>query len=255
MKQLLLTASLLLMLLPVRAQSTATGKDEKTKETNPAPVESAEAFRVRNMMLLSGDNNLMPTVDTRYEGLQGTPYFIPNWSKGQVDLTNGKQYTNVPLKFDAYRQSLIMLREKMRDSIIVSPNQIRAFTIMDADGNGYLFKRYTGLTGDKQLSEGYFMVLYEGKNAMLKRINKLFKKADFKGGYSADIRYDSYADDVSFYLLRPDKSLVKLKKSKKAIVDAFSDKKAEITRFIDEKKLDFRSEYDLAQVVQYYDSL
>ncbi|GAA4459875.1 hypothetical protein GCM10023189_34140 [Nibrella saemangeumensis] len=255
MKQVITTASLLLMVLTVWAQTTPKGKDDKQKETNPEPVESAEAFRVRNMMLLSTDNNIMPTVDTRYEGLQGTPYFIPNWSRGQVDLTNGTHQTNVPLKFDAHRQSLLILREKMRDSIIVNPNQIKAFTIMDADGNGYLFKRYTGLTGDKQLSEGYFMVLYEGKNAMLKRVNKLFKKADFKGGYSADIRYDSYTDDVSFYLLRPDKSLVKLKKSKKAVLDALSDKKADVARFIDEKKLDFKSEYDLAQVVQYYDSL
>lgn len=248
-----ITALLMLITAAVWAQDTRKAKDEKAQETTP--TESAEAFRVRNMMLLTRDNGITPTVDTRYEGLKGTPYFIPAWSKGLVDLTNGTHYTNVPLKFDAYRQSLIMLREKMGDSIIVNPGQIKAFTIMDANGNGYLFKRYTGLTGDRQLSEGYFMVLYEGKSAMLKRVNKLFQKADYKGAYSADVRYDSYADDVSFYLLRPDKSLVKLKKSKKGILDTFSDKKAEVNRFIDEKKLDFKSEYDLAQVVQFYDSL
>ena len=196
-------------------------------------------------------------IDTRYEGQHGTPYLLPDWSKGQISLRSGKQYASVPLKFNAYRQELIMLRPQSgNDSIIIDKQTVNRFLLMSADGQPYLFGRYPNVqTTDDLVKEGYLLILYEGKSTLLKRVAKLFKPADYKGGYSANIRYDAYEDALSYYLLKPDQTLTKVKLSKKSLLEAMSDKQDGLKAFIDQQKLSFKTEEDAVQLVKQYDSL
>lgn len=196
-------------------------------------------------------------VDARYEGQHGSPYFLPGWSNGQVSLRDGRQYKDVPLKFDAYRQALLLLRPKSgNDSIIIDRQTVNRFLLTTSNGQPYLFSRYpSAKVTDNDVKDGYFLILYEGKTALLKRIAKTFKPADYKGGYSADIRYDSYGDAFSYYLLKPDQTLTKIKLSKKAFLDAMSDKESGLKAFIDQQKLSFKSEEDAITLVKQYDSL
>ncbi|MFD2570587.1 hypothetical protein ACFSUS_08085 [Spirosoma soli] len=196
-------------------------------------------------------------VDSRYEGQQGTPYLLTSWSNGQVSLRDGRQYKEVPLKFDAYRQELIMLRPKSgNDSIIIARPTVARFLLTSPDGQSYLFSRYPMIkTTDDQLKEGYFLVLYEGKTALLKRVVKTLKKADYKGGYSADVRYDAYADANSYYVLKPDQTLSKVKLSEKSLLDALSDRQEPLKSFIKQEKLSLKTENDAITLVKQYDSL
>ncbi|GAB3896246.1 hypothetical protein [Spirosoma agri] len=196
-------------------------------------------------------------VDSRYEGQHGSPYLLPDWTKGQVSLRDGRQYKDVPLKFDAYRQALILLRPKSgNDSIIIDRQTIARFLLINPDGQPYLFSRYpTAKLSDEEVRDGFFLILYEGKTALLKRIAKVFKSADYKGGYSANIRYDSFSDAISYYILKPDQTLTKIKLSKKAMLDAMIDKEAALKPFIDQQKLSFKTEEDAITLVKQYDSL
>src|SRR5207244_7399344 len=107
------------------------------------------------------------------------------------------------LKFNAHKQQLILLRTGSgNDSIIVDANQVKRFVLNNNDGQTYLFERLpTAKTNDQALKDGYFLVLYEGKNALLKRIAKTFKSADYKNPYASDIRYSAYQNAFSYYLL------------------------------------------------------
>ncbi len=204
----------------------------------------------------SNINTQIRLVDNRYEGLRGTPYLIPNWSKGEIELVSGKTYANVPLKFDASSQNLVMLRPASKDSIILYANQIKRFAFQDADGNAFLYRRYPDMkTDDAELKEGYFQVLYVGKNSLLKRVSKTIRKADYKQAYSADVRYDAYQENVTYYLLRPDQSLVKVKRSRKSLFDAVGGDEAALKAFADREKLTFKTDADLAQLVKFADGL
>lgn len=196
------------------------------------------------------------TVDHRYEGLRGTPYFLPEWNKGQIEMVSGQSYTEVPIKFDAFRQHLILLRSWVGgDSIIVNADQVKSFQLRN-NGQSYLFKRFPAVKmGDETLKEGYFMVLYEGKSSLLKRVVKTFKQADYKNPYSNDIRYDEFKLTSSYYLLNPDQTLVKVKLSDKALIEALSSHKGELKAFVKQENLTFRTENDAIQLVKKYDSL
>lgn len=210
-----------------------------------------------NNLSSPGGSPLIFRIDNRYEGQHGTPYLLDTWTTGQIALTDGRQYKEVPLKFDAYRQEVLMLRPKQNnDSIIIDKNTVNRFLINGPDGQAYLFGRYPAVqTTDDLLKSGYFLILYTGKNALLKRVAKTFKPADYKGGYSANVRYDAYSDANSYYLLKPDQHLTKVKLSKKALLEAMGDRADVLGPYADKEKLDLKTEDGAIALVKQYDTL
>ncbi|GAB3808475.1 hypothetical protein GCM10028819_47610 [Spirosoma humi] len=243
------------------AQTRDTTKaNSSSRQANPTPLNQRngyETYQSTNQIVGAGPNGMVNTLDNRYEGLKGTPYFLPDWINGQVEMTTGKNYTNVPLKFNAHKQQLILLRTGSgNDSIIVDANQVKRFMLSSADGQTYVFERLpTAKTNDQNLKDGYFLVLYEGKNALLKRIAKTFKAADYKNPYASDIRYDAYQNAFSYYLLKPDQTLTKVKLSDKSIIDALGDRKDELKAFAKQENLTFKTDNDAILLVKKYDSL
>lgn len=218
-------------------------------------IESPEANLRANALQVINPNSFILTIDNRYEGLVGSPYFSSEWSNGQVRMLGGKSYVNVPIKFDAYRQALILLRPKQgNDSIIIDRSTVLGFQLENKLGESYLFRRYPGTKfSDQTIADGYFLVLYEGKTALLKRVSKTIQGADYKGGYSSGNRFDSFNNTYSYYLLKPDHTLTRIKLSKKALLDALADKRDALKSLA--ATLDLRTEADAAALVKQYDSL
>ncbi|GAB4041088.1 hypothetical protein GCM10028809_67340 [Spirosoma gilvum] len=216
-----------------------------------------ETYQSTSQIVGAGPYTMVNTIDHRYEGLRGTPYFLPEWNKGQIEMVAGQNYKEVPIKFDAYRQHLILLRTWAgSDSIIVNADQVKSFQLKNSDGQFYLFRHIpTVKTSDQTLKEGYFMVLYQGKSALLKRIAKAFKQADYKNPYSNGTRYDEFRDIISYYLLKPDLTLEKVKLSDKSLIEALGDHKDELKAYVKQADLNFKAENDAIQLIQKYDSL
>ena len=223
----------------------------------PAQPDPNAALRLNTTNILNR-GTMIERIDTRYEGQHGSPYLLPNWTKGRVDLLDGRQFTDVPLKFNAYRQELTILRPRMgNDSIVVDQRTVAGFFLADSSsGKYYPFRRYpTAKTNDPALRDGYFLVLYAGKSALLKRVAKTLDPANYQGGYSPNVRYDSYEDAFSYYLLKPDQTLLKVKLARKPLLEALSDRGDALKSFVDSQKLGLKTEADAVALVKQYDSL
>ena len=257
MKSFILTALLSVAVAVALAQKSDSTKTPPTNTANPnARRNGYETYQSTNQIVGAGPYTMINTIDHRYEGLRGSPYFLPEWNKGQIEMIAGQHYTNVPIKFDAYRQHLILLRPQVgNDSIIVNANQVKSFQFSNPDGQFYVFRRFPNLkTDDETLKEGYFLVLYQGKSALLKRVVKSLKKADYKNPYANGERYDEFIPVSSYYVLRPDQTVVKTKLLEKALLDALSDHENELKAFAKEEKLSGKTENDAIQLVKKYDS-
>lgn len=240
------------------AQTTDSTKTRSSGQFNPnARRNGYETFQSTSQIVGAGPYTMVNTIDHRYEGLRGTPYFLPEWNKGEIEMVSGQHYKEVPLKFDAYRQHLILLRTWVgSDSIIVNAEQVKSFQLKNSDGQLYVFRHIpTAITNDEALKEGYFLVLYQGKTALLKRVLKQFKQADFKNPYSNDVRYDEFKNVTSYYLLKPDQTLTKVKLSDKSLIEILGDRKEELKAFVKQENLNFRTENDAITLVKKYDSL
>ncbi len=254
----------------------------KTKPARPARTPSTPDnitrtdYQTLGQFLGNNPGTIVNQVDNRYEGLRGTPYFLPDWLVGEVELNGGIKYKNPELKFDAARQNLIVKNPRTGDSVIVDSRQVVRFVLYQRGAtspgaatetatvrgdaaqpqNVWLFRRYADLKTDYiDPGNGYFLVLYEGKITLLKQVKKTFRKADYKDPYSNNVRYDSYDDDATYYLLRPDRQLVRIKRSRKAVFDALADQKTALTVFADAQKLSGKTDDDLVKLVQFYNGL
>ncbi|UFH53239.1 hypothetical protein [Spirosoma sp. KNUC1025] len=258
MKSFTLTALFSVLFLGVFAQKPDTTKTRSDQQYNPnAQRNGYETYQSTSQIVGAGPYTMVNTIDHRYEGLRGSPYFLPEWNKGQIEMMAGQNYKDVPIKFDAYRQQLILLRTWVgSDSIIVNSSQVKSFQFNSSDGHFYVFRRFPGAkTDDESLKEGYFLVLYQSKSALLKRVVKTFRKADYKNPYSNDIRYDEFKPVSSYYLLKPDQTLVKVKLSDKAIIESLGDRKEELNAFVKAEKLNVKTEADAIQLITKYDGL
>ncbi len=236
-------------------------KEEPKKSTDPKEDPSVQAAMIYNSLQrneeIGGGTGAVRTYDLRYEGMQGTPYFIDEWLSGKLVFTNGDAGKKSHLlKYNTQTKELLMKRPQ-GDSIIVFPNQITAFTINDASKNvSYPFIKVENLKADGgTVPVCFLMVLYKNKSSLLKYVSKNVLKANYQGGYSADRRYDSYVDNSQYFIRKSDNSLVKVKVKKSSVLDALEDKKAEIEAYIKKENLSFKNDFDIAKVLVYYDSL
>lgn len=166
------------------------------------------------------------TFDQRYEGLRGTPYMYPYWAKGYVVLTNGQRYNKARIKYDAYKQDLVITQPPVRpDSIVIDRDRVSWFVIQTPDsGAAILFRRFPDVrTNDPALTNSYYRVLHDGPHALLQRITKTFRQANYQGAYSRDVRYDSFDNKVDYYVLGPDRRLTKVKLTTKHLLSALTD--------------------------------
>lgn len=258
MKILLLTSWCILAGMSASAQKTDTTKITQKSAFNPNDRRNGyETYQSMNQIVGAGPNTMINTIDHRYEGMRGTPYFLPEWNKGQIEMVAGQHYKEAQLKFDAYRQHLIMLRPWAgNDSIIVNANMVKSFEFKSDNGQIYTFRHLPAVkTDDETLKEGYFLVLYQGKSSLLKRVVKSFRKADYKNPYSSGNRYDEFRDVIAYYILKPDNTLEKVKLTDKAIIDALGVHEDELKAFAKQEKLTGKTETDAVRLIQKYDSL
>ncbi len=202
--------------------------------------------------------NTMSAYDLRYEGTKGSKYFIDEWLSGElVFVKEGtKAPKTVPLKYDSHNKELLFKRS-IGDSIIVSPAQITGFILNDTKNNtSYPFVKFEGLkTEGGTVPVAYLMVLYKNKTSLLKYVSKMMQKANYSGVSNVDRRYDAFLDNSEYFIQKPDGSLSRTKLKKNSIVNALDDKEEQIEAYIKKENLVFKSEYDLARVVDYYNSL
>ncbi len=66
-------------------------------------------------------------------------------------------------------------------------------------------------------------MLHEGRYSLLKRYDKIVRKANYSGSYTSGERYDELEDKSFYYLRRPDATLLPIKLSLKALQAAAPD--------------------------------
>ncbi|WP_420151616.1 hypothetical protein [Spirosoma sp.] len=258
MKSLFLTVFFSALCTGVFAQKADSTKSRATQAgTSDVQHNNYDTYQSTNQIVGSTPYTMILTRDQRYEGLRGSPYFLPEWNKGQIEVISGKHYKDVPIKFDASRQHLILRRTGVtNDSIIVDANQVKSFQFTASDGQFYVFRRFPDAkTDDAALREGYFLVLHQGKTALLKRIAKTLKKADYKNPYSNDIRYDEFLPVTTYFLLKPDQTLSKVKLSDKSLIEALGDHKEELKAYAKQENLTVKDENGAIQLITKYNSL
>ncbi len=200
-------------------------------------------------------NQYIYSFDTRYEGLKGNYYFIPEWLQGDLYGVGGKIIQkNALLKYDAYNRELLMKKAE-NDTVAVYP---LGFTLYDEKAQkSYTFMKYTLISQKSKipLPDNYMLVMFKGKSLMMKNVGKRIVKADYRGAYNAGIYHDSFEDNSEYYLIKNTGEVEKFKLRKNTLIAAMGEHKDKIEEFIKSNNLTLKNDGDLTKVMLFYDGL
>lgn len=187
------------------------------------------------------DINGRPIFENGYTEIEGSPYLKDEWARGMVKAKhNGKTYELAKMRYDTYKDELEY--EENQKSYRFS-SEITEFVTTDGVFRNN-FPVYESLSG-----RNFYQVLSDGKVKLLKRI---VTKIQTEKLYSSATTTKRFAKEEFLYLFK-DGAIIRLKKDKKALLEALSDKQADLEAFIKEQKIKFSKEEDFLRVIERYE--
>ena len=204
--------------------------------------------------------NAVQTFDERYEGVQGTPFLLDQWTLGRVAQRDGKAFTNVQLKYDLYRDEIVV-KHPYDHAVIPEKHTVTEFSLRgesDADSLHFILVDY--LPNYRKFPPNHFaQVLYGGlqdsKTSTLLAVHeKKLIKADFQGAYSADRRYDEFSEIMtSYYLIKPDGQTDRFKPTTGSVRRLLKDKKGAVSKYLADETVNLEDPHELARLIEHYD--
>lgn len=179
--------------------------------------------------------------------VKGSPYFGKGWYPADIKMAEGR-HTNILIRLDLLDQELHYLDKSQE---YVTNKTFPEIDIRDsATGKMYIFRSgYPPAAGTTARS--YFEVLAEGKITLLKLHKKtLSENRPFNSATTEQTIYDTKQ-----YFLVKEQIPERIKLNKTDILNAIPDNRQAVQQYISEKKIKGKSEHDLTDIINYYNSL
>ncbi len=189
------------------------------------------------------DLNGKPVMEINHVDVEGSPYLFDDWKKGVVKLKNGKTYKDVDLKLNVLSDEVLF--KDAKGNTLVFVDEVSEFKIGD------VLMRAGYQASEGRTEKSFYQVLSDGGTTLLKRQSKSI--VEEKPFNSATVQKKILSTE-SYYLAR-NNQLVKVKKDKKAILEALGEKSVELEKYIASNKLNLKEERDMSQLLNYYNSL
>ncbi|MEP2026952.1 MAG: hypothetical protein ABJH98_19470 [Reichenbachiella sp.] len=210
--------------------------------------------RVNNDLLTSWMNDIRPS-GTDLSAVEGSPYFLDDWTYGKVVSIKGERFADVNLKLNLFQKELMVQPLNSKDSFLMDDSKLLQFDFIQSDST-YSFVRVNQLDGSKPKPYlDFYQLLVSGKmNLLYQPIVEIRQPPKntmaTAGGRGAGI----YSREDNFYLYNG-VSLEKVKKSKKPLLKALGRYQKEVDRFMSKYNLKPGKPEDLIQIVRYYNTL
>jgi hypothetical protein len=188
-----------------------------------------------------------PIMANRYPDVKGSPYMEDAFVRGEVILKRGSTIKDVEIRYNAFED--IMEFKSGDDVLFMASDKISGF-IMNSGGRPVLFKNGYSIPGFS--ANSFFIVISEGENQLLKKYKKV-SAPDPDAPYGSEGK--AFSSNSSYHLIYNGASYTNIKLNKKSILDIMHDRQKEIEEFVKSRKLDYRSETDVAAITSYLNSL
>jgi hypothetical protein len=199
------------------------------------------ALAVQAQSMFIQDINGRPIFENGYTEIEGSPYLNDAWSRGTVKAKhNGKTYELAKMRYDLYKDEL---EYEENQKPYRFGNEITEFVTNDG-----IFRN--GFPGTESLTaRTFYQVLYDGNVKLLKRNTVRIQTEKL---YSSATQTKRFMKEDALYLFK-NGTVTRLKKDKKALLEALGDKQADLEAFIKDQKLKITKEEDVLKVIEKYE--
>lgn len=193
-----------------------------------------------NNTTLGGINSGLPA------NVQGSPYANEEFVIGKVFVNDDQPYTGL-LRYNAYQDGIEMQTEKGIITLLK-----RDYLKAQISGKLYLIENYKA---NGAIRKTYFVELNQGNARLLfKQRKKFIEERLATSSYSKD-QPAKFEDQTSYYIITEGNAATEVRLKGKEIVGALPDHKKELNAFIKSNKLKLKTEEEVIQVLNYYNSL
>jgi len=184
--------------------------------------------------------------------VNGSQFFLPDWSKGEIALNSKEVFQNgILLAYDKVRQELFIRQQDAQDILLGTKEDINTFSLKDA-GKEYHFVNSSVYS--KVKPEVFYQVLVSdpSKLTLLKYTKGTFVKADksdMMKQKEGDI-YDSFVDKVTYYVSKENGELQQIQLKSKALKKTFADININIDSYVNEHPGSVDEDYLISLVTE-----
>ncbi len=200
-------------------------------------------LQISNEDILNGDEYEL------YYPVTGSNPMLPHkcYPNGSVTI-EGKTHTPVVIQYDTYLDQLIYFDSRHRIGPMVVPVMLNKYMVdafeIGMPDNRMKFRNLTFPDSVSNAESGFYETVYEGKTRYLIRYKSIL--AVTEGEYSFKIHAHRY--------IEKNHNLFKIR-GKKSLIKALSDRKADLRKYIRQKKLHVRTagKNDMRRLLIFYD--
>lgn len=181
--------------------------------------------------------------------VEGSPFFNVQIMRGAIILSGGKEYRNILVRLNLLESQVNYIDEKQLEMIATTP--IREVVLWDTINNNhyrFVFSDYIETTDKPE--KDFYELLQAGKVELYKQYKKSILESKPYGSATVE---QSIKTELRYFVLSSGK-WVRIKKIKE-LTDLLTDKKNEIRKFVEDKKLTKDSAANFEVIVAYYNTL
>jgi hypothetical protein len=168
--------------------------------------------------------------------VNGSQFFLPDWSKGEIVLNDKEVFKNgILLAYDKVRQELFIKQPNAPDILLGTKEEINTFSLWDA-GKEYRFINSSVYSNEKPEIFYQVLVADSSRLTLLKYTKGTFVKADktdMMKQTSGDV-YDSFIDKVTYYVSKGNGQPETLTLKSKALKKTFAEMDINLDKYISE---------------------
>jgi hypothetical protein len=177
----------------------------------------------------------------KYSDIQGNPFYKNGFAEARIGDTGT---TILPVRYNMYKDAF----EILNNSDIYAIPKDNAFSKFVYISTNEKFI----LTNDDEGIAGYFLVLADGKNKLLKKIAVKFSPEVPAPNTLIPGTPAKFENQRPIYYIKTDDNVIKLTKKSEDLLNALpSDKKDSAKDFIKTKKIKFNQELDLIALANF----
>ena len=194
-------------------------------------------------------NSDLPVIVDKYPKFaNGTPYFLEEWTNGEIVLGNGEIYENIKIRLDLVENDLQYISPQGAELIATSP--IKTVTLKDSvRQNEYKFVYSSFLKGSKSIETGWYLVLVSGPATLYKHIIKNVEQPKIYSSSTTEASVNTSEE----YFIYTDSVLSRVRKIKE-LPGLLKDKTNELANYMSTKKLSGKSDSNYIELLNYYNS-
>jgi len=185
---------------------------------------------------------------------EGSVYINDEWVNSTVVFNDATYIPNLQTRFNLSSQFLEILNTDNTIGVVYYA-QIDYIITNEKHGKSSVFANCAKFSEYTELKNGEFVeVLVDGKATFIDEIKLEVIQANYNTAIAAGKNHDTYSKKHAYYIINNGK-ILKIKKSKKSILNALQDKEEQISLYIKTNNLKMSNIENIINVVNYYNGL